>query len=207
MDCKDNQGKSYCYARRMYARFKWNPKIRYIGRMALFDEMLRIPRDKHQRIFIGSTMELFGDWIRPYWMWDIFEVINAFSFFTFIFLTKQPQNLAKWSPFPENVYLGVTVTNQESFDKAIHYLKMVDAKIKFISFEPLLERITFEEAGISWLIIGQQTPVSRKTEPKIEWIAGIVEAADKASVPVFLKDNLKPLLGDNLCQEFPKGGR
>ncbi len=54
-------------------------------------------------------------------------------------------------------------------------------------------------------------------QPKIEWVQEIVEAADKAEIPVFLKDNLKPLLsgylGHNLPwdkqgdyrQEMPKG--
>ena len=31
-------------------------------------------------------------------------------------------------------------------------------------------------------------------QPRIEWVREIVEAADKANVKVFLKDNLKPLL-------------
>ena len=48
-------------------------------------------------------------------------------------------------------------------------------------------------AGIDWVIIGAQTPFSKKTAPKIEWVKEIVEAADKAGVPVFLKENLKPL--------------
>lgn len=49
-----------------------------------------------------------------------------------------------------------------------------------------------EEAGISWLIIGAQT---RPTVfPKIEWVKEIVMASDQAGIPVFLKDNLKPLL-------------
>jgi hypothetical protein len=52
----------------------------------------------------------------------------------------------------------------------------------------------FYYSGISWLIIGQQTPVSPKTSPKIEWIKEIVDAADKASIPVFLKNNLLELV-------------
>ena len=49
-----------------------------------------------------------------------------------------------------------------------------------------------EEAGISWVILGSQTKPT--VMPKIEWVREIVEAADKAGIPVFLKDNLKPLL-------------
>ena len=80
------------------------------------------------------------------------------------------------------------------------------AKLKFISFEPLLEDLigAFGEMIIpkaDWVIIGSQT--KPYNPPKIEWVQAIVEAADKAGVPVFLKDNLKPLLGNNLRQELP----
>lgn len=51
--------------------------------------------------------------------------------------------------------------------------------------------------GINWVIIGQCTPIKQSTTPKIEWLKEIVEAADKAGVRVFLKDNLMPLLNSN----------
>lgn len=59
-----------------------------------------------------------------------------------------------------------------------------------------------QEAGISWLIIGAQTKPYKP--PKIEWVQEIVRAADKAGIPVFLKDNLSPLMGGNLRQEMPE---
>ncbi len=49
-----------------------------------------------------------------------------------------------------------------------------------------------EEAGIAWIILGAQTKPT--LQPKIEWVREIVEAADKAGVKVFLKDNLMPLI-------------
>jgi len=71
------------------------------------------------------------------------------------------------------------------------------------------------DASISWLIIGQQTPIKASTMPRIEWISEIVAAADKSGCKVFLKDNLEPLINSailwpwaydgkgNLRQEFP----
>ncbi len=215
MACKDNQGKEYCYARRMYKRFKWNPEIRYIGRTELFNQVLSIPRDKPSRIFLGSTFELFGDWVEHYWMNDIFEVVNTFSFFTFILLTKQPQNLIKWSPFPDNCWVGITVTKGgigQNSTGGICSFEDIEAKVKFVSFEPLLEQVDFQYYTdfVDWVIIGQQTPIKKATMVKKEWIDDIVDSADKVGIPVFLKDNLRPVLktvyGDNLPmrQEFPK---
>ena len=48
------------------------------------------------------------------------------------------------------------------------------------------------EAGISLVILGSQTKPT--VMPKIEWVREIVSACDKAGIPVFLKDNLKPLI-------------
>ena len=56
-----------------------------------------------------------------------------------------------------------------------------------------------EEAGISWVILGSQTKPYKP--PKIEWVQEIVESCDKAGIPVFLKDNLKPLLATNGLQD------
>jgi protein gp37 len=191
-------GCSYCYARRMYKRFKWNPEIRYED-VFWYPGLEGKPGDKY---FVGSTIELFGDWIEDWWLENIFMWIRSYPQRTFIFLTKQPQNLIKWSPFPDNCWVGVSATNSEDFSEASDYLRRIRATVKFISFEPLLGlsfgtlnlQYWFIEAGINWVIIGRQTPVFKKTEPRIEWIKEIVEACDKAGVPVFLKDNLKSLL-------------
>ncbi len=187
---------SYCYARRLYKRFKWNPEIRY-------DIAHHLPLDKltkPSRIFMGSTMELFGDWVKPEWMLDMMSTPKSYPQHTFIFLTKQPQNLIKWSPFAENCWIGVTATNPEQIRLAFKHLHYdIKASVKFISFEPLqgmifssdnvIERY-IKASGVNWVIIGAQTPYSKKTFPKWEWVKEIIEACDKANIPVFLKENL-----------------
>ncbi|GAI12568.1 unnamed protein product, partial [marine sediment metagenome] len=47
-------------------------------------------------------------------------------------------------------------------------------------------------AIFNWLIIGAQTKPA--VYPKIEYVEEILAAASKAGVPVFLKDNLAPLM-------------
>ena len=129
----------------------------------------------------------------------IHYVIDSCPQHTFVFLTKQPQNLLKFSPFPDNCFVGVSATNTPMFVKSLNWLDEIEAKIKYISFEPLLERIPLNSkalqlAGINWVIIGAQTKPT--VMPKIEWVREIVEAADKAGIPVFLKNNLKSLVID-----------
>ena len=42
-------------------------------------------------------------------------------------------------------------------------------------------------------------------QPPIEWVREIVEAADRAGIKVFLKDNLEPLLGQDPHSKRFKG--
>ncbi len=211
---------SYCYARAMYKRFKWNPEIRY-ERPLMYIEPFNIKTPS--RIFVGSTIELFGDWIKREWLEHIFEMVRYYKQHTFIFLTKQPQNLPKWSPFPENCWVGITAIDATMFYDGMAELNKIKATVKFVSFEPLLDQINggeceaerldlLEFVGISWVIIGQKKPVSTKTRPKSEWIGEIIESSDKAGIPVFIKDNILQDKGLHWQdqqnwnrQEFPRG--
>lgn len=181
----------YCYARAMYKRFKWNPEIRFdFGVMDLFDTK---PASK---FFIGSTMELFGEWVKDEWLEDIFRVCADWSGHTFIFLTKRPSNLLKWSPFPNNFWIGVSVNNSQMVYDSWPILEDVWASVKFYSFEPLHEAIEpdldymLELAGINWVIIGAQTPYSVKTAPREIWVREITDTAVELDIPVYHKDNL-----------------
>ncbi len=217
MHCKNLEGFEYCYAageRGLYKRFKWNPEIRYEP-IIMTDPFCY---GKPSKIFVGSTMELFGDWVKPAWLDHIFEFCQRETNkrHTFIFLTKQPQNLVKWSPFPENCWVGISATNNYDFINGVGMLGLTKSKVKFVSFEPLLswDDFTSEIALkyiplVNWLIIGQCTPISAKTSPRIEWIEEIIESADKAKIPIFIKNNLHPLLHSYhltslFRQELPK---
>jgi hypothetical protein len=116
---------------------------------------------------------------------------------TFLFLTKNSECLIDWSPFPENCQVGVTVVANGDMTLALTNLAHIVASVKYISFEPLLGQIGMKDhmsmkGIVDWVIIGAQTKPYRP--PRIEWVQEIVEAADKVGIPVFLKNNLKPLL-------------
>ncbi len=224
-------GCSYCYARAMYKRFNWNPEVRFDYRV-IAKAVNELIAAKPARIFWGSTFELFHESVWTH-LPIIFQAVKVLKQHSHLFLTKQPHNLPKWSPFPDNCWVGVTLTHQGQHGAGISPLmEEIAAPVKFLSIEPMLTDMPGEiPTWCRWVIIGQQTPVSQKTAPKVEWIREIVDAADKASVPVFLKDNLKPLLCDEawsdrrlvldwthgesefegivdckLRQEFPNGG-
>ena len=163
-------------------------------------------------IFTCDMSDLFGDAIPFEWQNQIFTVIRRNPRHRFYLLTKQPQNLIKFSPFPSNAWVGVTATNHQPFSDAIKYLDGIEATVKYISFEPLKGHINLEadmgrekgELPINWVIIGAQTKPT--VYPKIEWVQEIVEAADKAGAKVFLKDNLSCLIPVNSNLRYGPAG-
>jgi protein gp37 len=148
-------------------------------------------------VFVCDMGELFGDWILREWQEQVFHSIRVSQSDRFYLLTKQPQNLAKFSPFPENCWVGVSATNREQYLKATgsNGLDSIEAKLKYISFEPLLEDIqpsAYRLKSVDWVIIGAQTKPFKP--PKIDWVENIVHACAEAKIPVFLKDNLIDVL-------------
>jgi len=180
----------------------------------------------------GIFLDDMSDWMLDCWRSDQtraeLQMMREHPWHRFYTLTKQPQNLIKFLPFPDNCWVGVTATNDATYMAALEGLRDITAKVKFISFEPLLEEVINNNRDhgfcnllsfcfINWLIIGACTGTKKDMEelcrrypnlilihwrgniwtaqPKIEDLMEIVEAADKAGIPVFLKDNLKPLFG------------
>jgi protein gp37 len=173
---------------------------------------------KPARIGVCFTGDLMGSWIGPHqiihnedfnfsnkleyvrnWSLDILikEIINRCPQHQFFFLTKAPQNYQKWGTFPDNAWVGMTICNNNQRALSQEFARL-EVNHKWISFEPLMERIDITPeglslAGISWVVIGGWSGGKGK-QPEISWIKEIVEACDRVGVPVFLKDNLKPLI-------------
>ena len=188
-----------------YPRF-WPERLRditgWLEKLAPQEAFNPSRRPKPRGVFVCDMSDLFGIGIPETWTRQVLNAIEANSQSRFYLLTKQPQNLIKWSPFPENCFVGVTATDTLMLINACKYLRSIEATVKYLSLEPLLDwdthgvdtlvRRLFYDAHIGLVIQGAQTKPTRL--PKIEWVTEIVEAADKAEIPVFLKDNLKPLL-------------
>lgn len=196
VDCKHERGKSYCYARRMYKRFKWNPEIRFEPEQAAIKLIYTKPGNK---IFWGSTIELFGDWVEHEWLEWCLDCARIFDDRIHIFLTKLPQNLPQWSPFPsKSCWVGVSITSNGDMTKAYYGLSHIEAPVRFASFEPLLGSVGFTDhvpikQWLDWLIIGSQTQPVR--HPEKSWVEEILQAADKAHIPVFVKEPLASYMG------------
>ena len=57
-----------------------------------------------------------------------------------------------------------------------------------------------------WVVIGAETGNHKdRVTPEREWIDAIVEECDYYGTPVFMKESLRALMGDDFRQEFPWG--
>ena len=184
----------YCYAHRMYNRFKyWNKTIRLDKKGLEAPAKLKKP----SRIFVGSMIDMYHPDINREWIHRLFSITKNLHH-TFITLTKYPYEMIRYN-FPHNWWQGITVTGDEwwdCFQPEFYYPNMTS----FISFEPLLHPVkeSHIKDGLDWIIMGGLTP---KPIHKKEWIDDIVERADNLGIPVFIKDNAHYPIKR---QEFPK---
>jgi protein gp37 len=164
---------------------------------------------KPARIGACFTGDLFGDWVNPEMPINmlgasdillrdsVFKRLNLHKQHEFLFLTKCPWNLLKWGKFPDNALVGASCTDERTYAFRLYHLIGAEANWKWLSLEPLLGRIDpmllqNTLPAIQWIVIGAQSHPN--VMPKIEWVREIVEAADKAGIPVWLKNNLHPLM-------------
>ena len=184
-------GCEYCYARKIYQRFKkdFTPQIHYS----------RLPQPLKcktpSKIFVCSVSDFWGRGVEPIWREEVYNVIKATPEHTYLILTKQPQNIEDWDRIPENVWLGVTITGDADEWRTKH-LEGYEG-IKFISCEPLLFSIISIPKYIDWVIIGALTGRNGWL-PENQWVEDIIKMTKPR--PLFLKDNL--MWGDKI-QEFP----
>jgi len=211
----------YCYARKIYKRFGEQIMGDYedddggssldIHTPFLADPTIEKFPKKAARIFVCSTFELFHP-VADTWRDQIFEVIEKHPEHTFILLTKLPQHIDR--EMPENVWLGTTITCVGGDEENADALEDIQAKIKFISLEPLMgepSAIFQKIKKLNWLIVGRLTGMRHSKYSQgpwpvhYIWLKALVGRARLDGVPIFLKDNLSGIWPGKLIQERPKG--
>ncbi len=210
-------GCDHCYARRMAARLQGMGAYQQP-----FDQIVhQIHKTYYPRkikrpttFFVNSMGEMIPKEPAPLTLkyhhtmrgiWDIFSVMQECERHKFMILTKCPVRWADWDKitnptWPENVWFGISAEDPYRLASRVHTLKELPARHKFISFEPLLGRIspkTLERMlrghataegwrGIEWVIVGGETgPGARPMHP--DWVREIRDTCVQNNVPFFFK--------------------
>lgn len=190
---KISPGCKNCYAERMAKRLKAMRNQNYANgfELTLHEETLNLPIawKKPQVIFVNSMSDLFHEKVPVEFIQSVFEVTRQAHWHTFQILTKRSKRLLELNKlinWPDNVWMGVSVENQD-YTFRIDDLRQTDAKIKFLSVEPLLGAIeNMNLAHIDWVIVGGESgPKSRPIQP--EWVTSIRDQCLQSNTPFFFK--------------------
>lgn len=190
---KISEGCQHCYAERMSKRLKSMNNKRYINgfdvsiHRDLFEEPLKWKTSKI--VFVNSMSDIFHEMLPDNVILELFKVMNKAQQHIFQVLTKRPErlkSLADKISWTDNIWMGVTVENQKNINR-IDILRGTKAKIKFISFEPLLNEISnLNLENIDWAIVGGESGPGAR-EMKKEWVLNLKEQCKKYNVKFFFK--------------------
>jgi len=190
---KVTEGCKNCYAETMAKRLQamGTPGYENGFEFTLMPERLNQPLSKKKptKYFVNSMSDLFHEEMPYEYLDEIFDVINATPQHTYQILTKREENMAKYfksKKLPKNVWLGVTVESKNT-RKRIDVLRKIDAKIRFLSVEPLLEDLgKINLNGIHWVIVGGES--GHKARPmKKEWALKINNQCEEQGAAFFFK--------------------
>jgi len=217
-----------CYARRMAQRLRG--RYGYPAddpfRVTLHPDRLTEPSHwkKPQMIFVGSMTDLLHPDVPFAFLADVFQRMAECPQHVFQLLTKRPERLKQfyhdltWAfPAPlANVWLGVTVENQETADERIPLLLECPGAVRFVSCEPLLGPVRFDllleyttrddvaaetarilsvtsecilpewHSRIDWVIVGGETGPAARPM-HLDWARSIRDQCLAAGVPFFFK--------------------
>ncbi|MBF0555827.1 MAG: phage Gp37/Gp68 family protein [Nitrospirae bacterium] len=190
---KISKGCVNCYAERLALRLKAMDVKKYHAGfdVTIHKKELSRPYEwkKPMRIFVNSMGDLFHDEVPFSFIEEVFSVMNDNKKHIFQILTKRSERLIEISDklnWSENIWMGVTIEDKEYLYRMGHLIP-TGAKVKFISFEPLLSGMDgVDLQGVDWAIVGGESG-PRCRGIKTEWVNEIRDTCIESNVPFFFK--------------------
>jgi len=191
---KISPGCKHCYAEVMAQRLQAMGTRGYENGFKLsllpsrLDEPLR--RSKPTIYFVNSMSDVFHEEVPFSFIDQIFQTISKTPQHTYQILTKRAERMAEYfaaRQVPQNAWMGVSVEDKKHGIPRIDHLRKVDAKVRFLSIEPLLEDLgDLDLNQIHWVIVGGES--GPKARPMQEvWVEDIRIQCEEAGVAFFFK--------------------
>lgn len=191
---KVSPGCAHCYAEVMARRLQAMGVSGYENGfdVTLLPKRLNEPllRKSPTIYFVNSMSDLFHEAIPDDYIRQVFDVIRRSPQHTFQVLTKRAERMANFfgtDQPPLNAWLGVTVEDKRFGVPRIAHLRQVQASVRFLSVEPLLEGLgDMDLHDIHWVIVGGESGL--KARPmKQEWVLDVKRQCDEQGAAFFFK--------------------
>ena len=190
---KISPGCKHCYAERMAARLQAMGSHRYRNgfKVTLQEDLVELPLEWRQPriIFVNSMSDLFHKSVPSDFIVKVFDTMKKANWHTFQILTKRSERLASLAPYlpwPENLWMGVSVEAPKYYTR-IRDLCKVPAAVRFLSLEPLLAPLPrLPLRSIDWVIVGGESGPGAR-EMKREWVIQIQGQCRDRDIPFFFK--------------------
>ena len=195
-------GCDYCYARNNVKRYHM---IEDFAKPEFFPGKLRLMEKPKPQNFLLTGMSDLSVWKKE-WLDEVFAKMRENPQHQFLFLSKRPDRLDIDTDL-DNAWFGVTVTRRSELWRIDALRKNVRAKHYHVTFEPLFDDPgEVDLHGIEWIVVGTMTGAqSRKVHTDLAWAVSLTEQAHSLQIPVFWKEDLIPIVGDDLMiQEMPE---
>jgi protein gp37 len=210
---KISAGCDFCYAEKWSSRFhlaewgnaprrrtsasnwraplRWNELARHSHDVSGGDAGGR-QRTCRPRVFCASLADVFDNQVPTSWRMELWDVIRETESLDWLLLTKRPENISRMLPADwrcdgyANVWLGTTVEDTAAM-RRIRHLREIPARVRFLSIEPLIERLPeVPLSGIDWVIVGGES--GRGARPvETDWVREIRDQCVSAGVGFFFK--------------------
>jgi len=190
---KISAGCKHCYAEVMTRRLQAMGLDKYKNgfEIEIHEDALNAPYTwkGSKLVFVNSMSDLFHPEIPLGFIKKVFKVMNDNPQHTFQVLTKRAEWLyqvhgeLEWT---NNIWMGASIEDNRVVDR-IDFLRETNARIKFLSCEPLIGPLmNMNLENIDWVIVGGES--GRKSRPIKEWwVWDIRQQCQEAGIAFFFK--------------------
>lgn len=190
---------STCWARAMATRFgrDFKPSFHH----ELLQQPFGLRHPETSRILVCFTGDLGGAWVPLSWQQAVVNVIRQCHAPQFLLLSKNPNWYAQFNPWPDNAWVGMSITGAETPERQIamfNALRQVDCAVRWLSYEPMLGAIHIPD-WLDWVVMGAQSGRGAVV-PTQDWLRGLHAITPW---PYWEKNNLAKYLKRPLRQEMP----
>jgi protein gp37 len=195
---KVSPGCKNCYAEALTKRFyKQYPNG---FEFTIHPQRLDDPRRwrKPSRVFVNSMSDLFHEQMPLSFLQEVFHVMEECPQHIFQILTKRHKRLIELASklnWPKNVWMGVSVENQD-YAHRVDFLKQVPAAVRFLSCEPLLGPLNLNLEEIHWVIVGGESGHGHRPI-QADWVRDIRDQTNAVGAAFFFKQwgGIRPKAG------------